>query len=85
VLSFFSSYRFPTAEFANRADRPVLIMHGDRDTVIPFARGRELFDTLTVPKQFVVIEGGDHNDAVPGEAGAYWAAVDRFTSELRRH
>jgi len=82
-LSFFSSYRFPTAEFANRADRPVLVMHGDRDSVIPFARGRELFDTLTVPKQFVVIEGGDHNDAVPGEA--YWAAVDRFTSELRRH
>jgi fermentation-respiration switch protein FrsA (DUF1100 family) len=82
LLSFFSSYRFPTAEFANRADRPVLVMHGDRDSVIPFARGRELFDTLTVPKQFVVIEGGDHNDAVPGEA--YWAAVDRFTSELRR-
>ena len=85
VLSFFSSYRFPTAEFANHADRPVLVMHGDRDSVIPFALGRELFDTLTVPKQFVVIEGGDHNDAVPREARAYWSAVDRFTGELRRH
>jgi fermentation-respiration switch protein FrsA (DUF1100 family) len=85
VLSFFSSYRFPTAEFANHADRPVLVMHGDRDSVISFALGRELFDTLTVPKQFVVIEGGDHNDAVPREARAYWSAVDRFTGELRRH
>ena len=56
----------------------------NRDSVIPFAVGRELFDTLTVPKQFEVIEGGDHNDTVPRDAGAYWAAVDRFTAGLRR-
>jgi fermentation-respiration switch protein FrsA (DUF1100 family) len=84
VLSFFSSYRFPAAEFANRAERPVLVMHGNRDTVIPFALGRELFDRLTVPKQFVVIEGGDHNDAVPRDAQAYWTAVARFADGLRR-
>jgi fermentation-respiration switch protein FrsA (DUF1100 family) len=78
ALSLFSSYRFPTAEFVNRAKRPVLVMHGNRDGVIPFALGQELFDMLTVPKQFVVIEGGDHNDDVPRDALAYWSAVDRF-------
>lgn len=83
VLSFFSSYRFPTADFANRAGRPVLVLHGNRDTVIPFALGRELFDTLTVPKQFAVIEGGDHNDTVPRDDAAYWSAVDRFADGLR--
>lgn len=84
VLSIFSSYRFPTAEFTNRAARPVLVMHGNRDSVIPFKLGRELSDRLTVPKQFVVIEGGDHNDAVPREAGTYWSAVDRFADGIRR-
>ncbi len=84
VLSLFSSYRFPTAEFANRANRPVLVMHGNRDGVIPFAIGRELFDRLTVKKQFVVIEGGDHNDEVPRDAAAYWSVVEGFTSELVR-
>jgi len=83
VLSFFSSYRFPTAEYVNRAKRPVLVMHGNRDSVIPFALGQELFNTLTVPKQFVVIEGGDHNDDVPRDAQAYWSAVDGFTGGLR--
>jgi hypothetical protein len=82
ALSFFSSYRFPTAEFVNRAKRPALVMHGSRDSVIPFARGRELFDLLTVPKQFVVIEGGDHNDDVPRDVDAYWSAVHRFTDGL---
>ena len=84
VLSFFSSYRFPTADFVNRANRPVLVMHGNHDSVIPFVLGRELFDTLTVPKQFVTIEGGDHNDAVPHDADTYWSAVDHFAAGLRR-
>jgi hypothetical protein len=43
-----------------------------------------LFDALTVPKQFFVIEGGDHNDEAPRDAKAYWSAVDRFTSEITR-
>jgi fermentation-respiration switch protein FrsA (DUF1100 family) len=84
VLSFFSSYRFPTAEFVNRTNRPVLVMHGTRDSVIPFTLGHELFETLTVPKQFSVIEGGDHNDDVPRDAGAYWSAVSRFSDSLRK-
>jgi uncharacterized protein len=84
ALSFFSSYRFPAAEFVNRANRPALVMHGNRDSVIPFARGRELFDALTVPKQFLVIEGGDHNDDAPRNAEAYWSAVDRFSDSLGR-
>ncbi len=83
ILSLLASYRFPTADFANRAKRPVLVMHGNRDSVIPFALGQELFEKLTVPKQFVVIEGGDHNDTVPRGADAYWSAVDKFATFVR--
>jgi len=83
VLSLFSSYRFPAAEFMNRANVPVLQLHGDRDGVIPIALGRELFERITGPKEFVVIPGGDHNDAVPQDAQAYWSAMDRFIGGLR--
>jgi len=38
---------------------------------------------LTVSKQFVVIEGGDHNDDVPRNAQAYWSAVDGFAASLQ--
>ena len=83
ILSLFSTYRFPTAEFTNRANRPVLVMHGTADSVIPFTLGRQLFEALTVPKHFAVIEGGDHNDSAPRRAEEYWAAVDSFTASLR--
>lgn len=78
LLSLLASYRFPAGEYLNRANAPVLMLHGDRDSVIPFALGRELFEQVTAPKEFVVIPGGDHNDAAAPDPNAYWAAIDRF-------
>lgn len=83
VLSLFSSYRFPTAEYAGRAGCPVLVMHGDADGVVPFSNGRELYDRLPEPKRFAVIAGGDHNDASPHDPRSYWSAVHDFVDSLR--
>ena len=84
LLAILASYRFPAGEFLNHAKAPVLQLHGDRDSVIPFQRGRELHERLTVPKRFVTIAGGDHNDAAPADAAAYWSAIDAFAASLRR-
>jgi fermentation-respiration switch protein FrsA (DUF1100 family) len=84
VLGLFATYRFPTVEFVNRARVPVLQMHGDRDSVIPFTLGQELFGAIDGPKQFVVIPGGDHNDEAPREQEPYWGAIERFVSGLPR-
>jgi fermentation-respiration switch protein FrsA (DUF1100 family) len=83
VLAVFSSYRFPAAEFMRRSATPppTLVMHGDRDSVVPFELGRSLFASLKEPKTFVTIRGGDHNDVVPADP-AYWPQVDRFLQQL---
>ena len=82
LLALVSSYRFPTASFIARARVPSLVMHGDADSVIPFAVGRELFQRIPDPKQFVTIRGGDHNDRDPTDPVAYWSAVDSFVGSL---
>ena len=84
ALSLFATYRFPAGEYLNQANVPVLMLHGDRDRVIPFALGRELFEQVTAPKEFVTIAGGDHNDAAAPDPKAYWAAIDRFIETLRK-
>ncbi len=84
LLSLFASYRFPAGEFLNRANVPVLAMHGDRDRVIPFALGEELHREITAPKEFLVIRGGDHNDAVAPDPAAYWSAIERFIGRLKK-
>jgi uncharacterized protein len=84
VLSLFSTYRFPTAGYLERVAVPVLVIHGDRDRVIPFERGRELYDRISGPKSFLRITGGDHNDLEPSDADAYWEGIGRFVDALPR-
>jgi fermentation-respiration switch protein FrsA (DUF1100 family) len=51
---------------------PVLVLHGDRDTVVPFALGERFYAMITAPKKFVRFPGGGHNDL--GAHGAVEAA-----------
>jgi fermentation-respiration switch protein FrsA (DUF1100 family) len=39
---------------------PLLVMHGDRDGVIPIALGERLFEAAPQPKRFVKLPGVDH-------------------------
>jgi fermentation-respiration switch protein FrsA (DUF1100 family) len=41
---------------------PILIVHGTRDNVVPFAFGERLFALANEPKRFVRVEGGGHSD-----------------------
>lgn len=78
LLALFSTYRFPAARFLRDSQVPVLVMHGDADTVIPYEQGRALYERIGAPKQFVTIRGADHNDAAPSDERAYWSAVRDF-------
>jgi pimeloyl-ACP methyl ester carboxylesterase len=83
VAALFSSYQFPTARYLASAKVPALVLHGDADRVIPYQLGRELYEAIPGPKDFVTIRGGDHNDATPRDAAAYWTAIERFAASVR--
>jgi len=57
---------------------PLLVLHGDRDEIVPFAQGRRVFEAAPEPKSFFAIPGAHHNDtyAVGGEA--YWLTLRAF-------
>lgn len=78
ALSVFATYRFPTAAHLERYPGPLLVIHGDADTVIPFAAGRKTFERATSGKKtLLVLNGADHNDnhAVHPQ---YWKGVEAF-------
>lgn len=80
ALSWFSSYQFPTARFLSNVQAPILLLHGDRDSVIPHALGEELAAAIRGDKRFVTIPGGDHNDPEPAAPDVYWRAVDELVA-----
>jgi len=54
--------RFKSDDHIDRIEMPLLVMHGDRDTIIPIKIGQELFALAKEPKSFVTLEGAGHND-----------------------
>jgi uncharacterized protein len=83
LLSFLSSYRFSTSRFLANYRGALLVVHGDADSIVPFAAGRRVFDAApTSQKTFVTIPGADHNDLHVVNPPAYWAAVDAFVATL---
>ncbi len=81
-LNLFSSYRFDTVGALRGFKKPVLVVHGDADTIIPHALGRELFERLDAPKQLVTLRGADHNDFFDARHEAYWTPLRAFIDAL---
>jgi uncharacterized protein len=61
-LSFEPAPRFPNDEHLRQTTMPVLIFHGTRDRVVPYACAAKLKSVLKPGDVFVTIEGGSHNN-----------------------
>ncbi len=57
---------------------PLLILHGDRDDIIPYEHGRRLFESANEPKRFYTIAGAHHNDTYAVGGAAYFQAMREF-------
>jgi hypothetical protein len=55
---------FPNIERIEKINCPLLSIHGTADSIIPFSHGKRLFAIAKEPKQFVSVEGADHNDFI---------------------
>jgi uncharacterized protein len=74
--------RFDLAERLKRIRVPVLVLHGDRDSLIPFEMGQAVFQAANPPKTFYPVEGADHNDTAWVGAEAYFRALFDFIRKV---
>jgi fermentation-respiration switch protein FrsA (DUF1100 family) len=63
---------------------PLLFLHGDRDEVIPYKLGRDLYDAAPEPKSFWTIEGAGHNDLLEVAGERYRERLAEFYASLNR-
>jgi fermentation-respiration switch protein FrsA (DUF1100 family) len=72
--------QYNSREKIRRYHGPLLMVHGDEDEVIPFAIGRELFETApSESKTFIEEPGGGHNTPF---TEPYLQALEEFFREL---
>jgi pimeloyl-ACP methyl ester carboxylesterase len=67
---------YPSLRRIRELRAPLLVVHGDRDDLVPLLHAEALFDAAPEPKRFEVLEGVGHNDLV-SRAGPAWVAAIR--------
>jgi fermentation-respiration switch protein FrsA (DUF1100 family) len=77
-LGWTAPFALTTTRWLNEAGRPVLLMHGRGDQVIPFSLGQTLYDELRVPKEFLISETAGHCELAYAEGERYYNAVTDF-------
>jgi pimeloyl-ACP methyl ester carboxylesterase len=72
--------RFPHLEHAIGllAPRPLLMIHGGADTYIKPDMARALFDRAGEPREFWLVEGAKHNQALNVDNGEYQRRIVEF-------
>lgn len=71
--------RYDSLAKIGRVRAPLLIIHGEQDTLIPAAQGARLHAAANEPKRLVLLPGGDHVNLAAQGAGP---AMQHFLSSL---
>ena len=76
---------FRNVEKIRAFEKPCLIIHGERDQLIPFAQGQALFDACkATKKRLLMIPGADHNDLFYTGIEEYLQAVKNLAEEAAK-
>jgi uncharacterized protein len=75
---------YPSLRLIPRLRAPLLVLHGDRDEIVPVAHGQALFDAAAAPKRMRVFAGVGHNDLAARAGTEYAEQVAGWAHELGR-
>jgi fermentation-respiration switch protein FrsA (DUF1100 family) len=59
---------------------PKLVIHGDRDDIIPIELGRQVFEAAKPPKSFHLIPGAQHNNTYQVGGESYFQVFSDFAA-----
>ncbi len=74
--------RYNSLDPIRRVQRPLIVLHGEQDTTVPFSQGEKLFQAANHPKELHPLSGAGHNDTYLTGGEPYWEALSRFLSGL---
>ena len=78
-MPIFPYDRFPSLKRIPQVKCPLLVIHGEEDTLIPASHGRRLIDAAKVAdKKFLGIPGAGHNDLFEVGGGEIEIAIRNF-------
>lgn len=71
-------YEASAIQQVTKSKTPILFIHGDKDTFVPFEMLDKVYDAATVEKEKLIIEGAGHVDAESVNPHLYWSSIWNF-------
>ena len=75
--------RFATLERITGIRAPLLVIAGERDSIVPASQSREVFDAANEPKSLLVIPDANHNDDALFTGRAMFDGIIQFLQNLQ--
>ena len=75
---------YPALRRIRELHTPLLVLHGDRDEIVPLSQGRALFEAAPGPKRIHVFPGLGHNDLVSLAGVELARVIAAWTSGIER-
>lgn len=76
--------RFNNLKKVKQLQYPVLIIHGEKDKIVPFWHAQKLYENITAPKFALWIPNAGHEALLVAAPALYWQAVDNFTEQITK-
>lgn len=79
---WFVNVKCHLAQKIRKLQVPVLIIHGEKDAIVPVDLGRQVFDAAQEPKQWYVVSGAGHNDVPYVGGDPYFQRIVNFVQRV---
>lgn len=86
ILNVYPSFLFPSPHLDNldivkTEHPPLLIIAGEKDSLVPCTHGKQLFKQALEPKTLALLPNNGHNDICILDTEGYSACLDKFLKE----
>jgi len=78
----FAKPRLDNAALMSKPHAPLLILHGEKDTLIDISHSEEIFSRAAAPKQFVRFPNSGHADVTPTDLELFIKTLSAFIERL---
>jgi fermentation-respiration switch protein FrsA (DUF1100 family) len=82
-FSFLLPPHYNNVEKLPQVKVPKLIIHGDKDEIVPFSMGQTLYQSAGPPKYFLPLKGAGHNDTYIAGGRKYFEALTAFADDSK--
>jgi uncharacterized protein len=74
---------YPTMRRIHALRAPLLVLHGERDEIVPLSHARALFEAAPTPRDIHVFPGLGHNDLAARGGPEFAEVIAAWESELQ--